>query len=401
MLLADNKLHLSNLPAAKVPGLYVHIPFCFHKCHYCDFYSITRQEPERMQHFVDLLIRELQMWQAHAPQAILKPRTIFFGGGTPSLLPMDAMQRLLEGIRARVDLSDLQEWTVEVNPATAALEYCQMMRQMGVDRISFGAQSFDPADLKLLERHHQPDDVPRSLELARQAGFTRLNVDLIYAIPGQTLEGWLANLHRAVALKTSHVSAYNLTYEPNTAMAVRLRLKQFIATGEDLELSMLHTARKTLAEAGYQAYEVSNYALPGEHCRHNLAYWQGENYIGLGPSAASHVSGWRWKNKGHLGQWESSLADNNLPIAEAETLSPLRRADELAMLRLRLADGLVFSDFAERTGYDARILYADPLDRYGKSGLLCVTDTAATLTDRGINVADALASEFLLHNDAR
>src|SRR3954468_1325401 len=173
-------IHPRDLPRATIPGLYVHVPFCFHKCHYCDFYSITRQTPQPMTRFVDLMLREADMWADRN----VSPRTVFFGGGTPSLLPIDQMRRLIAGLRERFDFSALNEWTVEVNPATASLEYCQMLRDSGVDRLSFGGQSFDRDELKTLERHHDPDDVSRSIDLSRAAGFTRLNVDLIYAIPG-------------------------------------------------------------------------------------------------------------------------------------------------------------------------------------------------------------------------
>ena len=172
------------LPAAPVEGLYVHVPFCFHKCHYCDFYSITRQTPDRMERFVDLILCEADQWNRARPRGSWGPRTVFFGGGTPSLLPTDSMARLLRGLANRFDLSAVDEWTVEVNPATASLEYCQMLRAAGVNRLSFGAQSFRPDELATLERHHDPDDVPRSIELARASGFARMNVDLIYAIPG-------------------------------------------------------------------------------------------------------------------------------------------------------------------------------------------------------------------------
>src|SRR6185437_1481222 len=169
----------AQLPRAPIHALYVHIPFCFHKCHYCDFYSITRQTPERMERFVDLVHREAAMW---ADRDIV-PRTIFFGGGTPTLMPATAMKRLIDGLRRRFDLSQVDEWTVEANPATVTDEYCRILRESGVNRMSFGAQSFDPTDLKRLERHHDPADVPRSLDIARRAGSERLNLDLIYAIP--------------------------------------------------------------------------------------------------------------------------------------------------------------------------------------------------------------------------
>src|SRR4051794_40405893 len=266
------------LPRAAVPGLYVHIPFCFHKCHYCDFYSITRQTPERMARYVDLILREADLWTTgNGP--IVRPRTVFFGGGTPTLLPLDQMRRLIGGLRDRFDFSDLQEWTTEANPATVDKAYCQMLRESGIDRISFGAQSFDRSELSSLERHHDPDDVPRSLDFARRAGFERLNIDLIYALPGQSIESWSRSLELAIALGLSHLSCYGLTYESNTPIAVKKRLGMLRPAEEDLELQMFHHTRQRLAAVGLPAYEVSNYSRPGAECRHNLIYWQGDDYI--------------------------------------------------------------------------------------------------------------------------
>ncbi len=385
----------ADLPGAEIHALYVHIPFCFHKCHYCDFYSITRQTPARMDHFVDLILREADLWLTPLAKPRVRLQTLFFGGGTPSLLPLAAMRRLLEGLHKRFDLSEVGEWTVEVNPATADLDYCRMLRGHGVDRLSFRAQSFNRAELAMLERHHEPADVVRAIEIARDADFRRLNVDLIYAIPGQDMASWDASLEAALKLGTPHVSCYNLTYEPNTPMAVRKRLGHFTATGEELELEMFHHARRRLDGAGLRAYEISNYAIPGDACQHNLIYWTGGNYIGLGPSAASHVQGHRWRNRPHLGEWETAVSADQVPAADAEILSPAQRAGELAMLMLRLMDGLNFSTFAAQTGFDARHLFADPIGRFAAVGLLDVDESAVRLTEKGLNVADAIAGEFL------
>ena len=402
---------LPTLPTGDIPGLYVHIPFCFHKCHYCDFYSITRQTDDRMSRFVDLILRESLLFSglaceafstagSHASQA--RPpndanpfRTVFFGGGTPSLLPLPEMRRLIRGLRDRLDLHQIDEWTVECNPATVTPEYCSMLREEGINRLSFGAQSFNPSELKTLERHHDPDDVPRSLSIARQAGFERLNLDLIYAVPGQDLQSWMESLETAISLGTTHLSCYGLTYEPNTPMAVKKRLGQFRGAEEDLELQMLHATRARLKQAGLESYEISNYAAPGEECRHNLVYWSGENYLGLGPSAASHVEGTRWRNRPHLGEWESAVESGALPAIDLESLTPLRRAGELAYLQLRLAVGIRFADFKRRTGMDARVIFAAPIKQLSGANLLDVNDERIRLTDRGLNVADAIAAEFL------
>jgi len=401
-MFAPTPLRPEQIPSAEIPGLYVHIPFCFHKCHYCDFYSITRQTPERMARFVSLILREADQWPKVQNAGDSKssgttpcPRTIFFGGGTPSLLPMDEMRRLILGLRNRYDLSHVDEWTIECNPATVTADYCAMLREMGVTRLSFGAQSFNPAELKMLERHHDPDDVPRSIDLARAAGFKRLNVDLIYAIPGQDLGSWMDSLETAIGLGTSHLSCYGLTYESNTPMAVKKRLGHFQGVEEGIELEMFHATRARLAQAGMTAYEISNYSAPGEECRHNLVYWSGENYIGLGPSAASHVEGTRWRNRPHLGEWESAVESGGLPAIDVETLSAPRRAGELAYLQLRLTRGVRFVEFADRTGCDARTLFAEAIETLSRNGLLLVNGDGFRLSATGLNVADAIAAEFL------
>lgn len=401
-MFAPAPLRPEQFAPAEIPGLYVHIPFCFHKCHYCDFYSITRQTPDRMARFVNLILREADQWlgfrthdNATRSGQSLRPRTIFFGGGTPSLLPMDEMRRLIAGLRDRYDLTAVDEWTIECNPATVTAEYCSMLREMGVTRLSFGAQSFNPAELKMLERHHDPEDVPRSVDLARAAGFERLNIDLIYAIPGQDLASWMKSLEIAIGLGTSHLSCYGLTYEPNTPMAVKKRLGQFHGVEEGIELEMFHATRTRLANAGMMAYEISNYSTPDEECRHNLVYWLGDNYIGLGPSAASHVEGTRWRNRPHLGEWESAVEAGGLPAIDVENLSPPRRAGELAYLQLRLASGVRFVDFARRTGCDAQILFAEPIKTLSQNGLLLADADGFRLSESGLNVADAIAAEFL------
>ena len=385
----------AGLPAVEVPGLYVHIPFCFHKCHYCDFYSITRQSPQRMERFVHLVLEEARGWADGARGPTVRPRTIFFGGGTPSLLPVADMRRLIEGLRATFDFHDLNEWTVECNPATVSADYCRMLRDQGVNRLSFGAQSFDAGELKVLERHHDPEDVPRSIEIARSAGFERLNVDLIYAIPGQDLASWRRSLECALSLATEHLSCYGLTYESNTPIAVRKRLGQLSAAEDELELEMLHWTRRRLTAAGYRAYEISNYARPGQECRHNLLYWNGGSYVGLGPSAASHVQGWRWRNRPHLGEWERAVAGGGVPTAEAEKLMPLQRAGELAMLQLRLDGGVRYGPFLAVTGVDARAVYADVISRLSALRLIESDPQGFRLTDTGINVADAVAAELV------
>jgi len=348
-----------------------------------------------MTQFVHRILAEADQWTSPDNSIRVRPETVFFGGGTPSLLPIEPMRQLLNGLQQRFDFSQLREWTVECNPATVTAEYCRMLRESGVNRLSFGAQSFRTSELATLERHHDPEDVPRSLDLARSAGFSRLNIDLIYAIPGQELSSWQESLEKAIALRTPHISAYGLTYEPNTPMAVKKRMGAFHAVEESVELAMLHFARDRLATQGFQAYEISNYAVPGEQCQHNLMYWRGEDYVGLGPSAASHLQGWRWKNRGHLGEWERAVDEGAVPTVEVEQLPPRQRAGELAMLMLRLIDGLEFDQVHQKTDLDAAEIFADQINRYTTAGLLERTARGVKLTEKAIDVADAVAAEFL------
>ncbi len=387
-------INSTSLPSAAIEGLYVHIPFCFHKCHYCDFYSIVRQSAQRIEQFVNRILIEAQLW-ANARGSSIKPQTVFFGGGTPTLVPLESMHRLIEGLRSRLDLSAVTEWTIEANPATVTPDYCRMLAETGVTRMSFGAQSFDRQELSILERHHNPDDVPRSLEMARAGGIHRLNVDLIYAIPNQTLAQWMHSLETALQLGTDHLSCYGLTFEPNTPIAVRRRLGQLNSIEPELELEMMRATRRRLAGISMPSYEISNYARAGQECRHNLLYWTGGNYLGLGPSAASHIEGCRWRNRPHLGEWESAIDRHALASIDVETLSPIQRAGELMMLMLRLSRGVKYSDYSARIGCDARELYAEPIERLARLGLIKVDGIGIRLSEQGISVADAVAAEFL------
>lgn len=391
--LRANKLDKSQLPAAPIDGLYVHIPFCFHKCHYCDFYSITRQSPERMEQFVGRVLDEARLWNDSAVRPRIK--TVFFGGGTPSLLPVEQMARLLTGLQERFDLSGVNEWTVEVNPATANLDALRSMRALGVTRISLGAQSFEKSELATLERHHDPFDVEMTIDLAQQAGFERINLDLIYAIPGQTLTTWLASIERAIDLGVDHISAYALTYEPSTPLAVLKRLGRIKPADESLELEMLRLVRARLESSGLYAYEISNHARPGQECRHNLMYWTGGSYMGLGPSAASHVAGVRFKNLPHIRHWEQAIDARTLPWVDVEFLSPAQRAGERIMLGLRLARGVSLREIGIEFDVDLLTQHHSLLCKLKSENLIVFDDDQLKLTARGVELSDAISSEFV------
>jgi len=387
-------------------SLYLHVPFCFHKCHYCDFYSIV-DTGDRHEAFVRTLVRELE---ALAPFATAPIETIFVGGGTPTLLAPAHWSELLGHMHRLFDLAPIRagsgEFTIECNPETATPELFDVLVAGGVNRVSIGAQSFNETHLKTLERWHDPASVPKALAIAAAAGVERRSVDLIYAIPGQTLAEWDEDLDRALALDpgVGHVSAYALTYEPNTAMTMRMRLGDFEAIDEDLEASMFERTTERLSGAGFERYEVSNYARPdasGGPARHNLAYWRGGSWLAAGPSASGHVrteqGGWRWKNAPRLTDWQRGVeATGFSPVDDLEPPDPARALAETIMLGLRLSEGLDATALdAEAARLGAGEAFAEAEERERRAGRLARRGGRLELTESGWLHADAVAAELM------
>ena len=419
-------------PQAGVAALYIHVPFCSTKCHYCDFYSVAGKL-EQSEAYLDALAREIQMSVSHFGKP--RPETIFIGGGTPTLLAAGHLERLLGLIREAADLSLLTEFTVEANPNTFDQERARVSAAGGglggVNRISFGAQSFVAGELAVLQRDHDPENVVAAVEIARQNGIRNINLDLIFGTPGQTLDSWDYSLRRALALQPDHLSCYSLTYEPQTAMTARLRAGEFAALDESLELAIFQHTYDTLRHAGFERYEVSNYARrPPPHnvgvppappkksafsiqhsafsmrCRHNLHYWKGSNYLGWGPAAASGYEGWHWKNIPSLNHYLVALSAGAskgeaqqavLPLTQVEHLPPVQRAGELLMLWFRLTEGVNFAEFQARTGVDLRPRLEPILKRYEGLEFFAPTEDGkgVRMTDKAVPVSDALLREML------
>ncbi|CAN5776120.1 radical SAM family heme chaperone HemW [soil metagenome] len=361
---------------APVRSLYIHIPFCAHKCHYCDFYSFV-DKFDQQEAFAARLIDELAALaplSRNAGGARVPLRTIFIGGGTPSLLRVHLWERVLRALDQVFDLSLIRaesrpahlrapapllidsapqaEFTIECNPESASGELFALWRSFGVGRVSLGAQSFEHHHLATLERRHNPENVSRALDLARAAGIARQSIDLIYAVPGQTLAEWERDLRRAVALGTEHISCYNLTYEPTTALTARRDAGTVTPIEDDLEADMFELAASILSAAGLARYEVSNYARPGRESRHNLAYWWQEQWLAAGPSASGHIwstaasagstwrPGHRWKNRPALGQYLDFSDAGLAPITQHELPDARRAVREGLMTAMRLRDGV-------------------------------------------------------------
>ncbi len=389
-------------PSSPARSLYIHVPFCFHKCHYCDFYSIVDTQ-DRQDAFVDRLVRELR---ALAPLAAGAPLdTIFVGGGTPTLLRVGLWERLLRELPREFDLSRILaadgEFTVETNPETLTPDLAGVLRAGGVGRVSMGAQSFDPRHLKALERWHDPQSVPRALAIARGAGIRRLSMDLIFAIPGQTLDDWRRDLARALELGTDHLSCYNLTYEPGTAMTARLKRGEFPPPDEDLEVEMYRATLDTLRGAGLDRYEVSNYARPGQECAHNMAYWRQHDWLAAGPSASGHVAGHRWKNAPRLDDYLRHDDAGFAPVVEHEGPDAARALRERIMTGLRVREGLDRVELLERAGAVSPpgSTPGPALRRVSGSlsarGWLLEEHGRWSLTDAGMLFADRAAAEMM------
>jgi oxygen-independent coproporphyrinogen-3 oxidase len=393
--------------AGRIPSLYVHVPFCAHKCTYCAFFS-EASSGELINRYVAGLIRELEL-VAHD----LKPRTIFFGGGTPSLLNLRQWEQILAAME-RLDLLGATEWTVECNPATVSLDKARLLRRYGVNRISMGVQSLDEALLDRLGRIHSRDMVFKSFDILRQAGFDNINLDLMFAIPGQTLEVWKQTLAEATAMGSEHLSSYEVIYEEDTALYAQLQAGEF-DTDEDLACAMYEELADHAARAGFQQYEVANFAkdtpgkspakapqtgaaaklIPGRACEHNVNYWRGGSFYGLGPSATGYVKGIRTKNWSNTQLYCEQLEKGSRAIESREELPPLGRAGETAAFGLRMNAGWPFEQFRSVTGHDLLAEWGDEIIKLVRQGWGQKTADRFQLTPRGLRFADAAAEMFL------
>ncbi|MFA9479175.1 radical SAM family heme chaperone HemW [Phycisphaerales bacterium AB-hyl4] len=369
----------------------MHVPFCFHKCHYCDFYSIVDQPvgpTDRQARFTDALIAEL----THQAEAYnLRPRTIFVGGGTPTLLRPELWRQLLAAMQGLGMLDEVAEFTIEANPETVTAELMSELTAGGVNRISMGAQSFQPRLLKALERWHDPASVGRAAERVQAAGIDNFNLDLIFAIPGQTLDELDADLDAAMAMGPTHLSCYSLIFEPHTPLTKKMQLGLVKPMDEETERAMYERVLERLSAAGFEHYEVSNWARPTRRCEHNLIYWANGDWLGIGPSAASHVAGRRWKNQPHLGKY---LAESpRPPVVDEECLPEAQRVGEQLMLGLRLSEGVTLDWLAATLpSDDARW---QRIEEHVGHGLLERTSTHLRLTRDGLFVADTLIGTLL------
>lgn len=364
----------------KALGIYIHIPFCVKKCYYCDFLSGQASERVRMK-YVETLLQEIERYRA-----LLKERvtdTIFLGGGTPSILEGKEILRIMDKLRICGNISGNAEISIEVNPGTVTEEKLLLWKEAGINRLSFGLQSADNKDLRRLGRIHTWEEFKQNYELARACGFSNINVDLMSALPGQTLASWKKTLAKVCALEPEHISAYSLILEEGTPFFEVYTAHPKLLPNEETERKIYYETKAFLADQGYERYEISNYAKPGFACRHNLSYWERVDYLGLGLGAASLLGNVRKSNQTDLMEYIRGNFDG-----EEEVLSEQHKIEEYFFLGLRKTKGVDWTPY--------RTQYQSTVKKLVGEGLLIEDGAFIRLTELGVDVSNYALAEFLL-----
>ena len=397
----------------KLPlGLYIHIPFCKSKCAYCDFYSMSGSTDDDMRRYTDALLLQMEDYSKAAKAYPVD--TVFIGGGTPTVLPVKCMSDILDGIHHFFDVAKGAEFTMEANPATISQNTLSKYRHAGVNRLSIGLQSANSDELSALSRIHTKTDFEASYLAARKAGYENINVDIMFGIPFQTLESFTRTLDYVTSLEPEHISMYGLKIEDGTPFA--LSRDTLVLPDEDTEADMYFDGIRYLEAKGFRHYEISNFALPGYECRHNLKYWNCDEYLGLGCAAHSYFRGLRFSFKRNMGLYCDALeadissggmlTDDGISLTseqygatelidELYTISPEERVGEYIMLRLRLSDGISSSRFRERFGLNFDALYGRRLKVYIDNGFMTYDGDSYAFTPKGMYVSSYILSNIL------
>ena len=370
-------------------ALYLHVPFCLAKCRYCDFYSV-KAGPGQMASYARCAAKELQ---THA-DGLKKPlKSVFFGGGTPTALDLPLLAGLIETIAPMTDAAT--EFSVEGNPGALTRKTAQILLRGGVNRVNLGVQSFDDSELKLLGRIHDGRSAGESFAMLRDAGVKNLGLDMIYGIPGQSLQTWEKSLKTALALGPEHLSCYGLSYESGTELFADRLAGKITEMDERLQERCYRLAIEMAAAAGLEHYEISNFALPGRRCRHNLTYWHNQPYLGIGPGATSYVGLVRRRNFPNIERYVQAIDAGNEPPGESETLRGRQLMAETLMLGLRLVEGVDRRVFGERFGQDPLEAFKQSTSRYIAQGALIASPTHLRLASEALFVADTILADIL------
>ncbi len=390
-------------------SVYIHIPFCQSKCLYCGFFSKPANQYD-VKKVLNAEITELKKSSFHKPVG-----TLYVGGGSPASVGGEILCNFLSDIIALT--GKVGEFTVEINPADADENLLVNLKNIGVNRISIGAQSFIQNELDFLGRNYSVEGIDQTIKNAKQAGFENIGLDLIFAIPGSNLKKWRENLKKAIQSDVQHISAYSLTYEKNTPLEKTKSAGKIETIGEEADRQMYETAIETLTGAGFEHYEISNFAKPLFKCRHNLTYWKNDFYLGIGPSAASYIGNWRIENISDIDKYveciplethqPSMLSDSkNLlsltgciesdkePAAEKIKISPIERVCQTAVLNLRLIEGINLTEYKQKTGFNIYKLFGQSVEKNLKSNLLQLRDDCLSLTKQALPIANSVVCDF-------
>ncbi len=372
-------------------GIYIHFPFCKAKCIYCDFYSVAGQD-ERTNNFVNTLVHEIEQCPTDASNWIFD--TVFIGGGTPSLLNAKQIEKIISALNTKYDLSKIKEFTIEANPGEAPKEKLYEFYSLGINRLSMGVQSFKPELIQFLTRIHLVEDVFRTFESARDVGFNNINCDLIYNIPGQSLDDWQFDINTFVNLNPEHISAYSLTVEQNTKLFELVHNKTIIMPIDELHQKFNSITNYTLQKSNYTQYEISNYSQLNKECFHNLHYWENDFYLGFGPSAHSYDGNKRWNNISNLDKYISLLENDESPIETIDNITEVKQVNEIIGFGLRMVSGFEITKIPVklRKSFDKQLEQTQI--KFPK--MIIKENNRIGLTQKGMNFADAIAVELMV-----
>jgi len=378
-------------------GIYIHIPFCHQICNYCDFNKVFfKNQP--VDEYIEAVGREIEMTVQTSPESFVNIETIFLGGGTPTALSAEQITRLLDLIAKYIPISNVKEFTSEANPDELTHEKLQALFEGGVNRLSMGVQSFDQDLLKKIGRTHSNEHVYQTIELAREVGFTNISIDLMYGLPGQTMEQWQQTLSKALELNLPHYSAYSLIVEPKTIFYIQYAKGKLALPSEDLEAEMYDLLMKTMEKHNKKQYEISNFAESGYESIHNKIYWDNDEYAGFGAGAHGYLEGIRYSNHGPIKKYIETVQSGKRPLVHTHKVTEEERLEEQMFLGLRKAEGVPHHVFEYKFNRTIKELYAKQIERLIKEGLLEFDQAGVRLTRKGRFVGNEVFQQFLLED---
>lgn len=374
-------------------GIYVHIPFCEKKCHYCDFTSITGNN-EIIRNYVNALVKEIRLYKVHSTDYLVD--TVFIGGGTPSAIDEYYIRDILDEIRNYFILEENCEISIEVNPGTIDKKKILSYKDAGVNRISMGIQSMKANELALLGRIHNPEDVTKSIQIVKEAGINNINGDLMFGLPHQNIDSFIESLNEVIQLNLTHISMYGLIIEEGTLMNYWYKKGLINLPDEDDERTMYHHGRRILEEHGFKQYEISNFSIPDFECRHNIGYWKLKPYLGFGISAHSNIDSKRYWNHLSFRDYFKAIENNTKPISGFEDIDKRLEIGEYMILGLRMNKGVIREEFQLKFNESLDELFSREIERNVKSGLLTDNKESIYLTEKGLDLSNQVEIDFLL-----